>query len=68
MTGIAERIAAEHVVWAAGAGVTARQVIEGVGQRWPRDRVPDWHDVALVIAIAWRRATTPELPVKRRAA
>ncbi len=63
----AQRIAIEHVLWAAGQRLSPRTVLLSVGIDWPLRSEPTWHDAARALAIAWRRLAWA-VPQERRAA
>ena len=46
--------AIEQALWAAEAGIGARQVIAACGVSWP-DKAPTWEDAVYVLAMSWRR-------------
>lgn len=56
----AERVAVEHVVWAATQGQRPRDILASVGLAsvgvtvgtW---REPDWHDAVALLAVLWDR-------------
>lgn len=51
---VAERVAAEHVVWAATQGLRPADILASVGAAPPPWRDPDWHDAVAVLADLWR--------------
>lgn len=51
----AAEIAIEHVLWCAEDGLMPRGVLASIGVTWPNDREPDWHDVELALALAYRQ-------------
>lgn len=57
----AHRVAAEHVVWAAGRDIKPRELLRQVGINWPRNREPDWHACVDALAVVWRRLQRPAL-------
>lgn len=56
----AERVAAEHVVWAATQGLRPADILAGVGAAPPPWRAPDWHDAVAVLADLWRGLTAED--------
>ncbi len=61
----AQTIAIDHVLWCASQGLSARQVIYGVGRQWPKEIAPSWHDAVMVLAVAWRLVVEPREPYRR---
>lgn len=49
----ADRVAVEHVIWAATQGLRPREILASVGRAWREDREPDWHDAVQGVAVAW---------------
>lgn len=56
----AERVAAEHVVWAATQGLRPADILASIGAPPPLWRAADWHDAAAALADLWRRLTAEE--------
>lgn len=51
----AQAVAIEHVLWAVGQRMTAREVLLAAGINWPEHSAPSWHDCVRGLAISWRR-------------
>lgn len=52
--GTADRIAIEHVIWAATAGQRPIDILASIGADWPADAPePDWHGAVEAVARAW---------------